>query len=87
MVATTSSLNASPLASADRIDQFLQTLTEQSIKYVRFEMPDLHGVSRLKIVPIDKVESYTHKRSCYRSGTTGIHGSVLNAYIENSGGN
>ena len=48
-------------ASSDRITQFIETLKEQGIEYVRFEMPDLHGMSRSKVVPIDKVEGYTRK--------------------------
>ena len=35
---------------SDRITQFIATLQEQGIEYVRFELPDLHGVSRLKVV-------------------------------------
>jgi len=72
MVATTSSLNASQLSSADRIEQFLQILTEQGIQYVRFELPDLHGVSRLKVVPIDKVEGYTRKGLNFYGGTLAL---------------
>lgn len=31
---------------------------EQGIRNVRFELPDMHGTSRSKIVPIDHVQSY-----------------------------
>ena len=34
-------------------------LRENSVEYVRFELPDLAGLSRGKTVPIDHVESYT----------------------------
>jgi glutamine synthetase len=36
-----------------------QTLRENSVEFVRFELPDLAGLSRGKTVPIDHVESYT----------------------------
>src|ERR1700734_1314039 len=35
-----------------------ESLRENSIEYVRFELPDLAGLSRGKTVPIDHVESY-----------------------------
>ncbi len=38
---------------------FAETLRENSVEYVRFELPDLAGLSRGKTVPIDHVESYT----------------------------
>jgi glutamine synthetase len=39
--------------------ELAQTLRENSVEYVRFELPDLAGLSRGKTVPIDHVESYT----------------------------
>jgi glutamine synthetase len=39
--------------------EFAQNLRENSVEYVRFELPDLAGLSRGKTVPIDHVESYT----------------------------
>lgn len=45
----------------DNVTQFVKCLTDQGIEYIRFELPDLHGVSRTKVVPIDKVESFTRK--------------------------
>lgn len=36
-----------------------QALRENAVDYVRFELPDLAGLSRGKTVPIDHVESYT----------------------------
>lgn len=43
----------------DSAKQFAQSLRENSVEYVRFELPDLAGLSRGKTVPIDHVESYT----------------------------
>jgi glutamine synthetase len=36
-----------------------ETLRENSVEFVRFELPDLAGLSRGKTVPISHVESYT----------------------------
>lgn len=38
---------------------FAQNLRENSVEYVRFELPDLAGLSRGKTVPMNHVESYT----------------------------
>ncbi len=43
----------------DSAKQFAESLRENSVEYVRFELPDLAGLSRGKTVPIDHVESYT----------------------------
>ncbi|KAB8331795.1 glutamine synthetase [Scytonema tolypothrichoides VB-61278] len=45
----------------DSVTQFVECLTHQGVEYIRFELPDLHGVSRSKVVPIDKVERFTRK--------------------------
>jgi len=37
---------------------FAESLRENSVEYLRFELPDLAGLSRGKTVPIDHVESY-----------------------------
>jgi glutamine synthetase len=38
--------------------QFARSLRENSIEFLRFELPDLAGLSRGKTVPIDHVEAY-----------------------------
>jgi len=38
--------------------ELAQTLRENSVEFVRFELPDLAGLSRGKTVPIDHVEAY-----------------------------
>ncbi|MEZ2227096.1 MAG: glutamine synthetase family protein [Microcoleus sp.] len=45
----------------DSVTQFVEDLTNQGFEYIRFELPDLHGVARSKVVPIDKVESFARK--------------------------
>lgn len=61
-----------PKLVPDRVAEFLATLKAQQIEYVRFELPDLHGMSRLKIVPIDKVEAYTRKGLNFYGGTLAL---------------
>ncbi len=56
----------------DQIAKFLAKLKQQGVEYVRFELPDLHGVSRLKVVPIDKVEGYTRKGLNFYGGTLAL---------------
>lgn len=71
-----------PLPS-ERINQFLHLLHDQNVEYVRFELPDLHGVSRLKIVPIDKVEGYIRKGLNFYGGTLALD--TASSVVPNSG--
>lgn len=57
---------------SDRISVFMNNLRDRDVEYVRFELPDLHGVSRLKVVPIDKVEAYTRKGLNFYGGTLAL---------------
>ncbi|KAM3090075.1 glutamine synthetase family protein [Phormidesmis sp. 146-35] len=61
-----------PEQTIDPIAEFIATLRAQNVEYVRFELPDLHGVSRLKVVPIDKVEGYTRKGLNFYGGTLAL---------------
>ncbi|WP_199336709.1 glutamine synthetase family protein [Oscillatoria sp. FACHB-1407] len=67
----------------DAIAQFIAQLKEQKIEYVRFELPDLHGVSRLKVIPIDKVEGYTRKGLNFYGGTLALD--TASMVVPNSG--
>ena len=40
------------------INELVRAWGEQGIRYVRFELPDLHGTSRSKIVPLAHVEGF-----------------------------
>ena len=40
------------------ISELVRAWGEQGIRHVRFELPDLHGTSRSKIVPLGHVESF-----------------------------
>jgi len=56
----------------EAIAQFVTDLKHQGIEYVRFELPDLHGVSRLKVIPIDKVAGYARKGLNFYGGTLAL---------------
>ena len=49
------------MAKDDRISEAVKALRADGIQYVRFELPDLHGTSRSKLVPIDAVEGYARR--------------------------
>jgi glutamine synthetase len=57
---------------ADRIDGIVSKLRRDKIRFVRFEVADLHGTSRYKLVPIDKVASYARKGLNMYGGTLGL---------------
>lgn len=46
---------------AENVSEIVSTLKDQGAKYVRFELPDTHGTSRSKTVPIDKVQGYAER--------------------------
>ena len=46
-------------------------LKQNDIEYLRFELPDLHGISRSKTVPIDKVEGYARDGLNFYGGMHG----------------
>lgn len=46
------------MRSKAAISRMMKELAEKNIRYVRFELPDTHGISRCKVVPISHVESY-----------------------------
>lgn len=56
----------------DAVSEFMQELERQDIKYVRFELPDLHGISRLKVIPVNKVESYARQGLNFYGGTLAL---------------
>ena len=45
-------------SKTDEIAQQVAGLRADGIEFLRFELPDLHGISRSKLVPIDAVESF-----------------------------
>ncbi|MDH3689407.1 MAG: glutamine synthetase family protein [Gammaproteobacteria bacterium] len=49
------------MAPSDRISESISKLKKEDVRYVRFELPDTHGTSRSKVVPIEKVEGYARR--------------------------
>ncbi|MGH6948725.1 MAG: glutamine synthetase family protein [Kiloniellales bacterium] len=47
-------------------------LRKSKIEFLRFELPDLHGISRSKLVPIDAVEGYARKGLNFYGGVLGL---------------
>jgi glutamine synthetase len=45
----------------DNITEQVAALRADGIEFVRFELPDLHAISRSKLIPIDAVEGYARK--------------------------
>ena len=56
----------------DRIATFMAELEAKQIEYLRFELPDMHGVSRSKTVPVDKVEAYARSGLNFYGGVLGL---------------
>jgi glutamine synthetase len=52
---------ASAQAPAVSVDEVLSGWREQGIRNVRFELPDMHGTSRSKIVPIEHAAHYSEE--------------------------
>lgn len=47
-------------------------LAADGVRYIRFELPDLHGTSRSKTIPIDKAEDYARRGLNLYGGTLGL---------------
>ncbi|HIK18028.1 MAG TPA: glutamine synthetase [Leptolyngbyaceae cyanobacterium M33_DOE_097] len=61
----------------DAVSALMQELQQRDIRYLRFEMPDMHGVSRLKVVPVNKVEGYARQGLNFYGGTLALDTSSL----------
>jgi glutamine synthetase len=60
------------MAKDDRIAEAVKKLRSDGTQYVRFELPDLHGTSRSKLVPVDAVEGYARGGLNLYGGTLGL---------------
>src|SRR5579862_5028256 len=56
----------------DAISQQVAKLRAEGIAFVRFELPDLHAISRSKLIPIDAVEGYARKGLNFYGGILGL---------------
>ncbi|PSB55085.1 hypothetical protein C7B79_33985, partial [Chroococcidiopsis cubana CCALA 043] len=74
---TFNNLQGNSNAATDSVSEFMQELERNDIRYVRFEMPDLHGISRLKVIPINKVEGYARQGLNFYGGTLALDTSSL----------
>ena len=54
------------------IAQALAKLKGDGIEFLRFELPDLHGISRSKMVPLPAVEGYARKGLNMYGGILGL---------------
>jgi len=45
---------------AARMDEILSSWREAGIQNVRFELPDMHGTARSKLIPIEAASGYSH---------------------------
>lgn len=55
-----------------RVEAFAEDLGKKGIKYVRFELPDLHGISRCKVVPIQNASAYAKQGLNLYGGTLAL---------------
>ena len=56
----------------DSIADLMAALKKNEIDYLRFELPDLHGTSRSKTVPVDKVEGFARRGLNFYGGVLGL---------------
>ncbi len=60
------------MAPIDRVSTLLKELKAKKVRYVRFELPDIHGTSRAKVIPIDSVEGYARDGLNFYGGTIAL---------------
>ena len=60
------------MAASDPIAAMIEELRARHVRYLRFELPDLHGTSRNKVVPIDQVERYARRGLNLYGGVVGL---------------
>ncbi len=58
--------------AGDAVKEMMAALKKMEARYVRFELPDLHGTSRTKVIPVGKAESYARKGLNLYGGVVGL---------------
>jgi glutamine synthetase len=58
--------------AATTFDHLLESWKEQGIRNVLFELPDMHGIPRSKIVPLNKVRGFVEKGLNMYGGTVAL---------------
>jgi glutamine synthetase len=56
----------------DPAARLMAGLADRKLEYLRFELPDLHGISRSKMIPVDKVEGYARRGLNFYGGVLGL---------------
>lgn len=63
-------------AETDQINQEIRklknTLEEHHTRWLRFELPDTHGIARSKVIPVNEVESFCRSGVNMYGGTLGL---------------
>src|SRR5260221_9169302 len=54
------------------LDELLADWEEKGIRNVLFELPDMHGVARTKLVPLNKVRGFAEKGLNMYGGTVAL---------------
>jgi len=60
------------MMAGDAVKEMMGALKKMGARYVRFELPDLHGTSRTKVIPVAKAEGYARKGLNFYGGTIGL---------------
>jgi glutamine synthetase len=60
-------INATP-----SLDELLRTWEAQGIRKVLFELPDMHGIARSKLIPLNKVRGFAEKGLNMYGGTVAL---------------
>ncbi|MEQ8354425.1 MAG: glutamine synthetase family protein [Kiloniellaceae bacterium] len=58
--------------AGDAVKEMMAALNKMGARYVRFELPDLHGTSRSKVIPVGKAEGYARRGLNFYGGTIGL---------------
>jgi len=58
--------------SNERIRTFLRSLQAREARFLRFELPDLHGVARVKVVPVNQAEGFLREGLNMYGGTVAL---------------
>jgi len=58
--------------STERVRTFLRGLQAREARFLRFELPDLHGVSRVKVVPVHQAEGFLREGLNMYGGTVAL---------------
>ncbi|HAZ61401.1 MAG TPA: glutamine synthetase [Gammaproteobacteria bacterium] len=58
--------------STERVRTFLRSLAAREARFLRFELPDLHGIARVKVVPVNQAEGFLRSGLNMYGGTVAL---------------